>query len=233
MVELNQQNPVDVLLEAQPEPIRIDLRKTALIVVDMQNAFARRGGYFDLIGVDISGIERIISVCREIISAIRQKGSRVIYLQMVYGQDFLNSGPNSPIWYKAHALTIIRQKPELREKLHVHGTWGANIIEELEPQPGDIVVTKQKHDGFIGTNLDNILRACDIRYLLFTGGATNICVESTLRHASELEYFPVLVSDAVSQMGPPSIQEATIFNIQSKFGWITTAENLLKAIRGT
>lgn len=220
------------LVQAEPEAIEIDISKTAVLVVDMQNAFVRRGGYFDLIGFDISATEKIIEPCQEIVRAAREKGIKIIYLQMGYSPDLSDSGgPNSPAWYKSRGLTLIRQRPELKDKLYIYGTWGANIIEELEPQQGDIVIRKQKYDGFIGTNLDIVLRTYGVKHLLFIGTATNICVESTLRHAFSLQYFPILVSDAVSQMGPSSTQEATIFNVRSTFGWVTTSENLLKAIR--
>lgn len=220
------------LVQAEPEAIEIDISKTAVLVVDMQNAFVRRGGYFDLIGFDISATEKIIEPCREIVRAAREKGIKIIYLQMGYSPDLSDSGgPNSPAWYKSRGLTLIRQRPELKDKLYIYGTWGANIIEELEPQQADIVIRKQKYDGFIGTNLDIVLRTYGAKHLLFIGTATNICVESTLRHAFSLEYFPILISDAVSQMGPSSTQEATILNVQSTFGWVTTSENLLKAIR--
>jgi len=220
------------LVQAEPEAIEIDVSKTAVLVVDMQNAFVRRGGYFDLIGFDISASEKIIEPCQEIVRAAREKGIKIIYLQMGYSPDLSDSGgPNSPAWHKSRGLTLIRQRPELKDKLYIYGTWGANIIEELEPQQGDIVIRKQKYDGFIGTNLDIVLRTYGVKHLLFIGTATNICVESTLRHAFSLQYFPILVSDAVSQMGPSSTQEATIFNVRSTFGWVTTSENLLKAIR--
>ena len=220
------------LVQAEPEAIEIDISKTAVLVVDMQNAFVRRGGYLDLIGFDISATEKIIEPCREIVRAAREKGIKIIYLQMGYSPDLSDSGgPNSPAWYKSRGLTLIRQRPELKDKLYIYGTWGANIIEELEPQQGDIVIRKQKYDGFIGTNLDIVLRTYGVKHLLFIGTATNICVESTLRHAFSLQYFPILVSDAVSQMGPSSTQEATILNVRSTFGWVTTSKNLLKAIR--
>lgn len=220
------------LVQAEPEAIEIDVSKTAVLVVDMQNAFVRRGGYFDLIGFDISATEKIIEPCQEIVGAAREKGIKIIYLQMGYSPDLSDSGgPNSPAWHKSRGLALIRQRPELKDKLYIYSTWGANIIEELEPQQGDIVIRKQKYDGFIGTNLDIVLRTYGVKHLLFIGTATNICVESTLRHAFSLQYFPILVSDAVSQMGPSSTQEATIFNVRSTFGWVTTSENLLNAIR--
>lgn len=219
---------------AEPENIEIDALKTAVLVVDMLNIFVHRGGYFGEIGLDISATQKIIKPCQEIVQAARAKGIKVIYLQMGHSPDLSAIGsPDSPGRHKSKALSLIAQRPELKDKLYIYGTWGANIIKELEPQQGDIVIKKQKHDGFIGTNLDIILRTYGIKYLIFTGTASNICVESTLRHAFSLEYFPILVTDAVSPMGPRSTQEATIFNVRSIFGWITTAENLLQAIGDT
>jgi ureidoacrylate peracid hydrolase len=221
-----------ITIEAKPEKIEIDLARAAIIVVDMQNAFVCRGGYFDQIGYDISGTEKIIRPCKEIISVGRQKGIKVIYLQMGYSPDFSDSGgSNSPGCFKSRALTLISERPELKDRLHIYGTWGAEIIDDLKPQQGDVIVRKQKHDGFIGTNLDIILRTYEIKYLLFIGTATNICVESTFRHAFSLGYFSILISDAASPIGPPFTQDATIFNIQSIFGWVTTSEKLLSAIR--
>lgn len=221
-----------LLIQAEPEPIKIDVLKTAVLVVDMQNAFVSKGGYFDLVGCDLSAVQKIIGPCKKIISIAREKGSRIIYLQMGCSPDLSDAGsPNSPNRLKSRGLKMIHQHPELKEKLYVYGTWGADIIQELEPQRGDILIKKQKYDGFIGTNLDIILRTYQLKYLLFIGIATNICVESTLRHAFFLDYFPILVSDAVSQRGPSQIQEATILNVQSTFGWVTTTESLLSALR--
>lgn len=222
----------EILLQADPEPINIDVLKTAVIVVDMQNAFFSKGGYFDLVGYDLSGAQKIIGPCKEIIHLAREKQTRMIYLQMGFSADLSDSGgPNSPTWYKSRALVFSRERPELRDRLQVYGTWGAEIIDEMTPEPGDIIIRKQKHNGFIGTNLEITLKTLDMKYLVFIGAATNICVESTIRHACWLGYFSILVSDAVSHTGPSLTQEATIFNVKSTFGWVTTTENLLSALR--
>jgi ureidoacrylate peracid hydrolase len=218
-------------IAADPEPITIDLLKTAVIVVDMQNAFVRKGGYFDEAGRDISKTERIIEPCQRIITSARQKGARIIYLQMGCSPDFSDKGPpDSPSALKSKGLNLIRQRPELKDIFYIYGTWGAEIIEELKPWTGDITVRKQKYDGFIGTNLEIILRTFAIKYLLFIGTATNVCVESTLRHAFFLDYFPVLVSDAVSNVGSDATQQATILNVQSHFGWVTTCDHFVRAL---
>jgi len=221
-----------VKIEAEPGSIEIALSKTAILVVDMQNAFVRKGGYFDAVGADLSGVEKIIGTCREIINAARERGLKIIYLQMGYSPDLSDKGPpESPYAYKAKAPILLRERPELKDKLYIYDTWGAEIIDELKPYQEDIVIKKQRYDGFVGTNLDIILRTLGIKYLIFLGTATNICVESTLRRSFFLDYFPILVSDAVSQKGPRMMQEATIFNVQSTFGWVTDSVRLIRAIK--
>jgi ureidoacrylate peracid hydrolase len=222
----------NIHVEAAPESIEIDLRKTAVIVVDMQNAFISKGGYFDLVGVDVSSSQKIIGACKQVITEARLKGAKILYLQMAISQDLSDVGPEvSPTFRKSRILPLIKKSPELKDKIYFEGSWGVEIIEELKPNPGDIVIKKQRYDGFIGTNLDIILRTGQIRYLIFMGVATNVCVESTLRHAFFLDYFPILVSDAVSQKGADLIQEATLYNTQSLFGWVSTSEKILEAIR--
>jgi ureidoacrylate peracid hydrolase len=220
-----------IFIEAEPEPVGIDFEKTAILVVDMQNAFVSRGGYFDAAGIDISAAKKIVHPCQKIIFAGRETGIKIVYLQMGYSQDLSDTrSPASPSFIKRKVPSLLKQRPELRDKLYLYGTWGAEIIEELKPRQGDVIIMKQRHDGFIETNLDHTLRTFGIKYLLFIGTATNICVESTLRHAFSLDYFSILVSDAVSQMGPRITHEATIFNVQSTFGWVTSSERLLRAM---
>ncbi|MBN1106054.1 MAG: isochorismatase family protein [Deltaproteobacteria bacterium] len=219
------------MIEAEPEPISINVLKTAVIVVDMQNAFVKKGGYFDVTGHDISNTQRIIAPCQRVIAASRKKGARIIYLLMGCSPDFSDRGPaDAPYNLKSKGLRLIHQQPELRDKFYIYGTWGAEIIEELKPEPEDIIVRKQRYDGFIGTNLELILGTFGIKYLVFVGTATNLCVESTLRHAFFLDFFSLLVSDAVSHAGPSTTQETTLLNVKSHFGWVMTSESLVSGL---
>lgn len=222
-----------IRIEADPAAIEIALSKTAILVVDMQNAFLKRGGYFNAVGTDISGAMKIIAPCREVINSARKRDVKVLYLQMGYSPDLSDKGPpDSPYAHKARVPALLIKRPELKEKLYIYGTWGAEIIDELKPHREDIVIKKQRYDGFVGTNLDIVLRTLGIKYIVFIGIATNVCIESTLRRAFFLDYFPILVSDAVSQKGPPILQEATILNVQSTFGWVTDSMRFMKAMNG-
>ena len=215
-------------LATRPEPIEVTLGKSAVIVVDMQNAFASRGGLLDLAGIDISGAGQVVGTIRSVLDGARRAGVQVVYLQTGYKPDLSNGGGEaSPNPRKETALCLMRARPELRGTLLVEGTWDFAIVDELKPQSGDLVILKTRYSGFAGTTLDSTLRVRDIRHLFFVGIATNVCVESTLRDAYFQEYWPVLVTDGTMQAGPPAAQQATVFNVESFFGWTLTADSLL------
>lgn len=216
-----------VTLAARPKPLTLDLERTALIVVDIQNAFAKRGGMFDLAGYDISGAAPTIEVNRRILPAAREAGVKVIYLQMTYQADLSDGGgPLSPNYHKELGLLMMRDRPELRGKLLVEGTWDWQIVDELTPQPRDLVMKKSRYSGFCGTPLDSHLRASDIRYLLFTGIATNVCVESTSRDGFFRDYYIVFPSDLTATYDKAD-HEATLRNIDRFFGQVVTAHEVL------
>jgi ureidoacrylate peracid hydrolase len=101
----------------------------------------------------------------------------------------------------------------------------------LAPQPGDHVVRKTRYSGFCRTGLEDHLRAAGIRYLLFSGIATNVCVESTARDAFFAEFWPILVEDAMNHSGPDFNRQATLWNFEHVFGWVTSADHVLAAAR--
>jgi ureidoacrylate peracid hydrolase len=221
-----------LLLPTRPEPIDIDLAKTAIVVVDMQNAFASPGGLLDLAGVDIAGAAAVVRTIGGLLAAARACGMPVVYLQTGYKPDLSNGGgPASPNPRKETALCLMRARPELKGQLLVEGTWDFQIVDALAPQPQDLVVLKTRYSGFAGTQLDSVLRVREIRNLIFVGIATNVCVESTLRDAYFHEYWPILVTDGAMQAGPPEAHAATIFNVESFFGWTISAQALVRALR--
>ena len=220
-----------VILQAEPEPLEIDLQRTAVMVIDMQNAFVSKGGMFDLWGRDVLKNQKVIEPIRRITSTARAKGLKVVKVAHVYATDLHDSGgPDSPSWRKS-MLASYRNHPEWEDKLIFSGTWGADIVEELKPQKGDIFISKPRYSAFFGTNLDAILKTYNNKYLVFMGVATNICVEASIRDAFNLAYFPILVSDAAMNTGEASVQEATIFNVKVCYGWVTTTEDLIKAMK--
>lgn len=218
-------------LEARPEAVEIDAEKSAVVVVDMQNAFASPGGMLDIAGVDIAGAPAVVGAIARILPAARRAGMPIIYLQVGYKADLSDSGgPQSPNWHKELGIRLMNCRPELKGQLVTEGTWDFAIVDELAPVPGDLVIVKTRYSGFARTNLDAELQARGIRYLFFTGIATNVCVESTLRDAFFLDYWPLLITDATMAAGPAHIQEATLFNVESYFGWTVSCAEFLQKI---
>ncbi|MDO9709463.1 isochorismatase family protein [Paracraurococcus lichenis] len=220
--------PRTVQLAARPEPISVVPEETALIVVDMQNAYCSKGGYLDLVGFDVSGAAPVIEECARTIAACRAASIPVIYLQNGFSPDQREAPPTAPVWHKSNALKFMRMNEAYAGKLITHGTWDHAIVPELTPEPGDVVVAKSRYSGFAGTGLEQVLQARRIRTLVVIGVATNVCVESTIRDAYHREFFPVMVSDATMAAGPGA-QAATEFNVQAFFGWVTSAAELRAA----
>jgi len=215
----------------RPKPIEVDLARAAVLVVDMQNAFASKGGMFDLSGMDISGAQSVVHVTKDVLDASRAAGMAVVYLQMGYDAELTNAGGSaSPNPHKELALLLMKERPELRGKVLTEGEWDWQVVDELRPCPGDLVVNKTRYSGYCGTPLDALLRAREIRWLFFTGIATNVCVESTLRDAFFLEYWPILLRDATMQAGPRMLQEATIKNVELALGWTLSSAEFLQAL---
>jgi ureidoacrylate peracid hydrolase len=213
-----------VTLQAEPSPVEIDLKRTAVLVIDMQNTFCKKGGGFDLGGRDISLIPGTYGPIKSVCDAARAKKIKVVYVVHRLTPDAREVGPLSR--FRAYA----GRRPEQRDSGILEGTWGTEIIDELKPMPDEMVIVKRRFSAFAGTELDMMLKTFDIRYLVFTGVATNICVESSFRDASHLQYLPIMLSDGVAA-SPPERQESTLANVRDVFGWVTTSDKLVKVMQ--
>src|SRR4051794_40011938 len=150
--------PRTVQIAARPEPITVVPEETALIVVDMQHAYLSKGGYLDLCGFDVSGSPPVIEECARVIAACRDAAIPVIYLQNGFSPDMREApGPAAPVWHKSNALKFMRANEAYAGKLITHGTWDHEIVPEIAPLPGEVVVGKSRYSGFAGTALEQIL----------------------------------------------------------------------------
>jgi ureidoacrylate peracid hydrolase len=231
---MQNKSPRLVSIKARPQEVEIDLNRTAIVVVDMQNAYAKIGGMLDLgTGIDEGRVGNVIKANQKLLDVARIAGVKVIYLQFGYRPDLSDAGgPESPNIRKQMAFKIIREKPELRDKCIVQGTWGWQIIDELAPKEGDLVVPKSRYSGFAGTTLENQLNGLNIRYLMYTVVATNVCIESTARDGYFREFWPILIEDAMDHTGPDFVRQGTLYNFESKMGWITQTDEVIKVLKG-
>jgi ureidoacrylate peracid hydrolase len=226
-----------VTLAAKPEPIAIDPPRTAVIVVDMENDFAAKGGMFDRAGLDISGAQKAIGPTAKVLVTARQAGMKIVYLKMGYRDDLSDLGAPDSVNRTRHLRLGVGQKiraPDGREsRILIRDTWDTDIVPELKPQPGDIVLYKTRFSGFYQTELDATLKKFGIKYLIFTGVTTSICVESTVRDAMFRDYLCVLLRDCMSEpIGhdlPRTNHDASLLNAEELLGWVADSEQFLKA----
>lgn len=174
----------------------VDPAHTALVVVDMQRDFCAPGGAFDRLGVDISMYPPMIPRLGRLIEGARAAGVRVIYVLMTV---LPHRGSESPAQIRFN----------LRLHLATHGggeplgytadgSVGQEVIPELAPRDGDLLVKKYRSSGFWGTNLDMLLRSNGVQSVVVTGCTTEGCVESTARDALFNDYYVVIAEDCVA-----------------------------------
>jgi nicotinamidase-related amidase len=158
---------------------------SALIVVDVQNDFAHSDGVLAKgLGQDMTHVQAALPHINEAIQASRAAGVPVIYLQEIIAESTLL--PNFVTLFGGIDTVAVRE-----------GTWGAEFVEGLlAPESGEPVIRKPCYDGFQDSVLDVTLRTLGIRTCIYSGGATNVCVESTARHGFVNGYYTVLLDDA-------------------------------------
>lgn len=172
----------------------LSLERSALIVVDMQNDFVHRDGGFGMSArqpgspIEFDALTETIPKVAELCSAARSAGRPVVYVTHVLRADYSDAA--FPFWRAGPPGTI------RKGNFLIEGTWGAQIVDELAPAPGDHVVVKKGFDAFSNTGLDMLLRNAGVDTVVVCGVKTCVCVSSTVRGASERNYQIVVPADA-------------------------------------
>lgn len=173
-----------LILDAKPEPINIEPSKTALLVIDMQNDFGSKGGMFDRAGLDISMIQATVRPTSKVLVAARNTGIPVVYLKMGFRPDLSDLGTADSPNRTRHLRFGVGQRisaPDGTEgRMLIRDTWNTDIVAELEPESGDIVINKSRFSGFFETELHDVLNSHGTKHLIITGCTTSVCVESTV-----------------------------------------------------
>ncbi|MCG8357639.1 MAG: cysteine hydrolase [Kiloniellales bacterium] len=206
-------------LAAAEIPPRERVLHPALLVVDMQNDFVRVGA-----PLEVPDARATIPRHKRLIEAFRARGRPVVYTRFLSREtpDLLwlwspQCRPDTKCCWRGHK----RDYPDADAPLDC-----AEVIEELTPQAGDIVVDKYGYGAFHGTDLNTRLKAIGVGSLLVTGTVTQICVEETAREAFHYGYRTTLIADAVSSFSP-DLHAATLKNFAMKFGWVADTDTAL------
>lgn len=205
-------------------PEFLSVRHAALIVVDVQNDNSAIGGLRDKCGFDISMMrERVIPNTKRVLDAARNRGNFIVYLRNSQLQNGVSRNPHKD---KRWGDWLGDQINEYQ----LVNTWGHAVVDELAPEPGDPVIDKFRPSGFVGTPLDLVLRRQEIKSLIFTGAATDACVESTIRVAECLDYDIMVLEDCVGSTARER-HEATMVNMRDRY-CVTTGSELVSAWHG-
>ncbi len=194
----------------------VDPASTALLVIDMQNDFVQEGSVLEVpkIRSQLPKIKKLIDTCRDL-------GLPIIYTKQVYRAD------------TAVKPLILDMFPLLEKDGLREGTQGAEICDELEPQPSDIIVRKLRFSAFYNTNLESVLRNIkgrrSIDTVIICGTVTNICCESTARDAFERDFRVVFCSDITSAWSD-EFQRFSLQIIDYAFGWVMTSDDIIQAL---
>jgi len=199
-------------------PYRYDPAHTALIIVDVQNDFCSpQGSLATLAGSDVSAAVEMVPRLVGLIDAARRAGMPVIFIQTIHDET-----NDTPQWLGRHSG---EPDGDVRAGITCRtGSWGAEFY-DVAPLPGEIVVNKYRYSAFAGTNLQIVLKTLGVESLLFTGVATEVCVESSLRDGLFAEYYVSLVEDCAASYSVEA-HDASVRGVARNFGTVVTSEYL-------
>ncbi len=224
--------PQPVTVAAAPQRLTIDLARTAVVVVDMQNDFCSEQGWLAGIGVDVSGAEQLVPVVTEILQRLRSRAVPVIWLNWGNRPDRANLPPGVLHVYNpsGDGIGIGDVLPGTDSHVLELDSWSAALVDGLTPAPEDLQVAKFRMSGFWDTPLESILRNLRVDTVLFAGVNADQCVLATLIDAACAGFDVVMMEDAVGTTSPSYCLDATVYNVRQVFGFTLRAGDLAAAL---
>jgi nicotinamidase-related amidase len=217
-------------LTAEPGPFPLPEGKVALIVIDMQRDFLLPGGFGETLGNDVSLLQKVVPPLAEVLTAARESGLLVIHTREGHLPDLSDCPP----------AKLQRGRPSQRigdvgphGRILIRGEYGHDIIDELVPIDGEIVIDKPGKGAFYATELGAILEDAGITHLIVTGVTTEVCVHTTVREANDRGYDALVLSDCVGSYFP-EFQRVGLEMVAAQggiFGWVADSTALLQALR--
>jgi biuret amidohydrolase len=219
-----------IVLDAQPFEYRFDVDKAALVIIDMQRDFIEPGGFGDSLGNDVSLLQAIVPTVQRVLQAWRAAGGLVVHTREAHRPDLSDCPP----------AKRLRGNPSLRigdpgpmGRVLIAGEPGNQILPELAPVAGEIVIDKPGKGAFYATDLHLRLQQRGITHLVFMGVTTEVCVQTSMREANDRGYEGLLVEDGTESYFP-AFKQAAIEMITAQgaiVGWCAPSSRLIAGLQ--
>jgi len=218
-----------ITVDAQPFAYEFDLARAALVIIDMQRDFVEPGGFGESLGNNVALLSAIVPACRSMLAGWRAAGGCVVHTREAHRPDLSDCPP----------AKRNRGNPRLRigdagpmGRILVAGEPGNQIIAELAPAAGEIVIDKPGKGAFYATPLHDMLRERGITHLLFMGVTTEVCVQTSMREANDRGYEGLLLEDCTESYFP-EFKASAVDMIRAQgaiVGWTATSAQVLPAL---
>ena len=220
---------VDITIDAEPQPLSVDLSRTALLIIDMQRDFIEENGFGASLGNDVSLLRRAIEPCMALLASARRAGMLVLHTREGHRPDLCDA-PRAKLVRGAPGMRI--GDPGPMGRILVRGEPGHQIIPELSPLAGEPVIDKPGNGAFHATDLGAILARRGIDTLIVCGVTTEVCVHSTVREASDRGFRCIVPADACASYFP-DFHDTAIEMVKAQggiFGWVSDSARVTAAL---
>ena len=218
-----------VKVDAEPEPIGIDVDHTAVVVIDMQRDFLQPGGFGEALGNDVSLLSAAIAPIKALLEGARKRKMLIIHTREGHRPD-MSDAPPAKVERGSPHLRIGAKGPMGR--ILIRGEPGHDIVPELYPREGEPIVDKPGKGAFYATDLHLILQDRRVQSLIVCGVTTEVCVHTTVREANDRGYRCIVPADCCGSYFP-EFHEVGLKMIKAQggiFGWVSDSAKVLKAI---
>ncbi len=214
---------------AEPYEFECDPKRTALLIIDMQRDFVDPGGFGEALGNDVSLLRQAVPPTRRVLDAARAAGLFVIHTREGHRPDLSDCSPSKRA--RGRLETRIGDRGPMGRIL-VRGEYGHDLVDELQPHPGEPIVDKPGKGAFYATDLDTLLKHRGISCLVVTGVTAEVCVQTTVREANDRGYDCLVLADCTASYFP-EFHEMTLKMIKAQggiFGWVSTSDAFLRSL---
>ena len=216
-------------IQAAPYPFDFDPATLGLIVIDMQRDFIEHGGFGASLGNDVSRLGAIVPIVRRLLDGFRRSGLTIIHTRECHQPDMSDLPPSKR---NRGAVDLRIGDPGPMGRLLIAGEKGSEIVPELAPKSGEIVLDKPGKGAFCRTNLEEILLDKKLQHLVLAGVTTEVCVQTTMREANDRGFDCLVATDATESYFP-AFKTATLEMITAQggiVGWAAPTDTILEAL---